>query len=183
MRKTKEIITAVSDICNSCHMEFYDFTKSTARLPTTTELLAAPARKGFPQGIDRGNIAVVRHMYEELAAVNMVCSEGIAGMLARERRDNKVKDVSDKYLRVVVSTMIKEVGEGVSDECVRKYRSGTSREDGHTTFVYLFPTKINADVLALRTESSGECTVRTRTSVNSCRTGAVTVGVAVALRR
>ena len=87
-------------------------------------------------------------MYEELAADNVVCSEGIAGVLARERRDNKVKDVPDKYLRVVVSTMIKEVGEGVSDECVREYRGGTFREDGRTIFVYLFPTKINVDVLA-----------------------------------
>ena len=87
-------------------------------------------------------------MYEELAAGNVVCSEGIAGVLARERRDNKVKDVPDKYLRVVVSTMIKEVGEGVSDECVREYRGGTFREDGRTIFMYLFPTKINVDVLA-----------------------------------
>ena len=36
-------------------------------------------------------------------------------VLARERRDNKVKDVSGKHLRVVVSTMIKAVGEGASN--------------------------------------------------------------------
>ena len=108
MRKTKEGITAVSDVCNSCHMAFYDFTKSRARLPTTIELLAAPAGKELPQGIDRANIAAVRHVYEALAAGNMVCSEDIAVVLARERRGNKVKDVSDRHLRVLVSTVIKD---------------------------------------------------------------------------
>ena len=48
MRKTKEVITAASDICYSCHMAFYDFTKSTARHPTTNELLVTPARKELP---------------------------------------------------------------------------------------------------------------------------------------
>ena len=119
MRKTKEVMSAVSDVCNSCHTAFYDFTKSTARLPTTNELLAAPAGQELPQGIDRANIAVVRHMYEALAAGNMVCSEDIAVVLARERRGNKVKDVSDKHLRVVVSTMM-EVGEGIRDVYVRE---------------------------------------------------------------
>ena len=119
MRKTKEVMSAVSDVCNSCHTAFYDFTKSTARLPTTKELLAAPAGQELPQGIDRANIAVVRHMYEALAAGNMVCSEDIAVVLARERRGNKVKDVSDKHLRVVVSTMM-EVGEGIRDVYVRE---------------------------------------------------------------
>ncbi|CAM9539996.1 unnamed protein product [Ascophyllum nodosum] len=149
MRKTKEVITAVSDICNSCHMAFYDFTKSRGRLPTIVELLAALAGKELPQGIHRANIAVVRHnMYEALAAGNMVCSEDIAVVLARERRDSKVQDVSDKHLRTLVSAMMKAVGEGVSDVSVREYRGGTIGEDGRTTFVYLFPTNINLDVLA-----------------------------------
>ena len=115
MRKTKEVITATSDICDSCHMAFYNFTKSPGRLPILNEVLAALAGKELPQGIDRANITVVRHLDEALAAGNMGCSEDIAVVLARERRDNKVKDVSGKHLRVVVSTMIKEVGEGVSD--------------------------------------------------------------------
>ena len=148
MRKTKEVIAAVSDICNSCHMAFYGFTKSPGRLPTTNELLAAPAGKELPQGIDKANIAVVRHMYKALAAGNMVCSEDIAVVLARKRRDNKVKDLSDKYMQVTVSNMMKEVGEGVSDVRVREYRGATLGEDGRTTFVYLFPTNINVDVLA-----------------------------------
>ena len=102
----------------------------------------------LPQGIDKANITVVRHMYEELVAGNTVCSEDIAAVLTRERRDNKVKDLSGKYLQVVVSTMMKEAGEGVGDVCVREYRRGTFGEDGHTTLVYLFPTDINVDVLA-----------------------------------
>ena len=56
-------------------------------------------------------------MYEALGTGNMVCSEDIAVVLARERRDTKVKGVSNKHLRVVVSTMMKEVSQDVSDVC------------------------------------------------------------------
>ena len=148
MRKTKEVITAVSDICNTCHMAFYAFMKSTERLPTTKELLAAPPGNKLSQGIDRANVAVVRHMYKELEAGNIVCNEDIAVVLARERRDNKLKDLSDKYMQVTVSNMMEEVGEGVGDVCVREYRGGTFGEDGRTTLVYLLPTNINVDILA-----------------------------------
>ena len=71
MRKTKEVITATSDICDSCHMAFYNFTKSPGRLPILNGVLAAPAGKELPQGIDRANITVVRHLDEALAAGNM----------------------------------------------------------------------------------------------------------------
>ena len=142
------MITATSEICNGCHMAFYNFTKSPGRLLTLEELLAAPAGKEPHQGIDRANITVARHMYETLATGNMVCSEYIAVVLARERCDNKVQDVSDKNLRVLVSAMMKAVGEGVSDVYVREYRGGTIGEDGRTTFAYLFPTNMNLDVLA-----------------------------------
>ena len=84
---------------------------------------------------------------EALAAGNMVCSEDIAVVFARERRDNKVKDVSDRHLQVLVSTLMKGAGEGVSDVRVEEYRGGTFGEDGRTTFVYLFLTNFNVDVL------------------------------------
>ena len=148
MRKTKEVITAASDICNACHMAFYGFMNSTTRLPTTKELLAAPAGAQLSKGIARANIAVVRHVYEALAAGHVVCSEDIAVVLARERRLNEVKGVSDRHLREIVRTLMKEIGEGVGDVCVREYGGGTFGEDGRTTLVYLFPTDSNVDVLA-----------------------------------
>ncbi|CAM9450488.1 unnamed protein product [Ascophyllum nodosum] len=148
MRKTKEVITAVSYICNPCHMAFYAFMKSSTRLPTTKELLVAPTEPKLPKGIARANIAVVRHVYEALAAGNVVCSEHIAGVLAREWRDNEVKGVSDRHFRGLVWTLMKDIGKGVADVCVREYGGGTLGEDGRTTFVYLFPTSMNVDVLA-----------------------------------
>ena len=102
MRKTKEVITAAGYICNACHMTFFAFVLSTKRLPTTKELLAAPSGAKLPKGIARANIAVVRHVYEALAEGNVVCSEDIAVVLARERRDNEVKGVSDRHLRGIV---------------------------------------------------------------------------------
>ena len=148
MRKTKEVITATRDICNACHMAFYAFLTSKGRLPTTKELLAAPSGAKLPKGIARANNAVVRHVYEALAAGNVVCSEDIVVVLARERRDNEVKGVSDRHLRGLVGTLIKDIGKCVADVRVREYWGGTLGEDGRTTYVYLFPTDINVDVLA-----------------------------------
>ena len=68
MRKTKQVITLASDICNACHMSVYSFMNSKARLPTTKVLPAAPAGMQLPQGIAKANIAVARHVYEALAA-------------------------------------------------------------------------------------------------------------------
>ena len=148
MRKTKEVITAASYICNPCHMAFYAFMKSSTRLPTTKELLAAPTGPKLPKGTARANIAVVRHVYEALAAGTVVCSEDIAGVLARERRDNEVNGVSDRHLRLLVWTLMEDIGKGVADVCVREYGGGTFGDDKRTTFVYLFPTNMNVDVLA-----------------------------------
>ena len=120
-------------------MTFYAFMKSATRLPTTKELLAAPSEVKLPKGTARGNIAAVRHVYEALAAGNV---------LARERRDNEVKGVSDRHLRGVLWTLMKDIGKGVADVCVREYSGGTFGEDGRTTLVYLFPTNTNVDVLA-----------------------------------
>ena len=97
-------------------------------------------------------------MYEAQATGNMACSEDIAVVLARERRDNKEKGVSNKHLRVVVSTTMKEVSQGVSDLRVREYRGGTFGEDGRTTFVCLLPTNINVDVLASTDRKLRRCT-------------------------
>ena len=93
MRKTKSVITAASYICTACHMTFYALMKLTTRLPTTKELLAAPSGVKLPKGIARDNIAAVRHVYEALAAGNV---------LATERRVNEVKGASDRPLRGVM---------------------------------------------------------------------------------
>ena len=87
-------------------------------------------------------------MYEALGEGNVVCSEDIAVVLARECRDNDVKDVSDRRLREIVRTLMKEIGEGVGDVRVREYGGETVGEDRRTTLVYLFPTDISVDVLA-----------------------------------
>ena len=129
-------------------MAFYAFLTSKGRLSTTKELLAAPAGPQLPKGIARANIGVVRHVYEALGEGNVVCSEDIAVVFARERRDNDVKDVSDRRLREIVRTLMKEIGECVGDVCVREYGGGTFGEDRRTTLVHLFPTDINVDVLA-----------------------------------
>ena len=115
--------------------------------------MAAPAGPQLPKGIARANIGVVRHVYEALAEGNVVCSEDIAVVLARERRDNGVKNVSDRRLWEIVQTLMKEIHEGVDDVCVREYDGGTFGEDGRTTLVYLFPTAIKVDVLAAKDRS------------------------------
>ena len=108
--------------------------------------MAAPSGAKLLKGIVRVNIAVVRHVYEALAEGSVVCSEDIAVVLALEQRGNEVKGVSDRHLRGIMWALMKDIGQGVSDVCIRENGGEAFREDGRTTFVYLFPTDINVYV-------------------------------------
>ena len=77
-----------------------------------------------------------------------VYSEAIAVVLARERRNNGVKGVPEHHLRGIACTLMKDIGKGVGDVCVRKYGGRTFAEGGRTTVVYLFSTDFNIEVLA-----------------------------------
>ena len=136
-------------------------------------MLAAPSGAKLLKGIVRANIAVVRHVYEALAEGSVVCSEDIAVVLALEQRGNEVKGVSDRHLRGIMWALMKDIGQGVSDVCVREVRRSERMAEQH--LCTCFPRTSMSTCRRLRTESSRGCTERTKSSVNSCRRLEITI--------